>query len=201
MMAENTTNENKSKVAEDNKNREFLLNKHISADNVEKIIKGILEINRYDDKERKKDHTYIRKPIKLIIDSFGGSIHCGNALAGIIDTSETPVHGYCYGKAMSQAFMIFAICHKRFAHPIATFMYHDGGSTFRGLTEQIQLDIDELRRLVAIGDEFLVRDTKLTKEKLEKIKKSRLNWYMDAKEALEWGIVDEILESKRNKNT
>lgn len=199
MSEQNTNNENKTKVAEDNKNREFLLNKHISAENVEKIIKGILEINRYDDKQQEKDSTYERKPIKLIIDSFGGSIHCGNALAGIIDTSETPVHGYCYGKAMSQGFMIFAICHYRYAHPIATFMYHDGGSTYKGLTEQIQLDIDELRRLVAIGDKFLVRDTKLTMEKLEEVKKLRLNWYMDAEEALKWGIVDELLESKRNK--
>lgn len=201
-MSETNTNketEAKSNVAEDNKNREFLLNKVITAESVDAVIKGILEINRYDEKQEAEKEDYVRKPIKLIVDSFGGDMYSGNALIGVIDTSVTPVHGYCYGKAMSQAFMIYASCHYRYAHPIATFMYHDGGSTFKGMTEEIQLDVDQLRKLTAHGDKFLLETTKLTKAKLDKVKKLRVNWYMFADEALEHGVVDEILPSKRNR--
>lgn len=202
MMSENTTNNNnetKPKV-EDNKNREFLLNKNITAESLDAIIKGILEINRHDEKQEEKDSDYVRKPIKLVVDSFGGDMYSGNALIGVIDTSETPIHGYCYGKVMSQGFMIYASCHYRYAHPIATFMYHDGGTTVKGMTEEMQLDIDQLRRLTAHGDRFLLETTNLTKEKLDEVKKGRYNWYLFAEEALEYGIVDELIPSKRNKN-
>src|SRR5437868_3684521 len=152
-MSENKETK-KEEPKKDFKKREFLLNKNISAESVEPIIKGILEMNEYDDEQQEKDPLFVRKPIKLIVDSFGGDIYSGNALVGVIDSSKTPVHGYCYGKAMSMGFMIFAICHYRYAHQIATLMYHDGGTIARGTTEEIQLDVDQLRRLVEHGDEL-----------------------------------------------
>jgi ATP-dependent Clp protease protease subunit len=196
---EEAQKENEKREEEKKIKREFLLNKDISAVSVEPVIKGILEINAYDAEQEEKDSSYVRKPIKLIIDSYGGSIYCGNALISVIDSSETPIHGYCYGKAMSMGFMIFSACHYRYAHPLATLMYHDGGTTMRGMTEEIQLDIDQLRRLIKHGDRFLLANTGLTESKLEEVKRLRINWYMFAEEAMQYGIVDEIIQSKRNR--
>jgi ATP-dependent Clp protease protease subunit len=122
-MTEQNTNketEAKNKIAEDNKNREFLLNKNVSSDSVEAIVKGIFEINRYDDKQEEIDSAYVRRPIKITVDSFGGSIYCGLLLVNAIENSDTPIHGYCYSKAMSMGFITFVVCHKRFASPNAT---------------------------------------------------------------------------------
>lgn len=198
------TTENKEKEdikndikKEDKKKREFLLNKEISAESVESIILGILEVNKFDEEKEKDDSNYKREPIKLIVDSYGGSIYCGNTLISIIDTSKTPVHTYCYGKAMSQGLMIYASGHKRFAHPLACFMYHDGGSVYKGTTEEIQLSVEQLRKLTKMCDKYLVETTNLTQEKLDEVKNARLNWYFFAEEALEYGVVDELLNSTR----
>lgn len=207
-MSENTTNtttkeaEAKKQVAEDNKNREFLLNKNVSADSVEKIVKGILEINRYDEKQELENEDYIRKPIKVIIDSYGGSIYCGLLLINVIENSETPVHGYCYSKAMSMGLAIFTACHRRFASPLATLMYHDAGTTLGDTVEGIQQGIDQLKRVVKRLDAMIVEYTngKVTQRQLDKIKREKKNWYIFGDDAVELGLVDELLESKRNKN-
>lgn len=202
-MSEQNTNqktEAKNKVAEDNKNREFLLNKHVSADSVEAIVKGIFEINRYDTKQEENDSTYVRKPIKLTIDSFGGSIYCGMLLVNAIENSDTPIHGYCYGKAMSMGFIIFMVCHYRYASPDATLMYHDAGTSLGDTIEGIQQSIDQTKRVVKRMDGLITAYTNIPQTKLDKVKKLKQNWYIFGDEAVELGLVDELLVSKRAKH-
>jgi ATP-dependent Clp protease, protease subunit len=203
MLQQNENNkekEAKAKVAEDNKNREFLLNKNFSAESVEKIVKGIFEINRYDDKQEEEDENYIRKPIKIVVDSFGGSIYCGMLLVNAIENSETPIHTYCYSKAMSMGFITFAVGHKRFASPNATLMYHDAGTTLGDTIEGIQQSIDQTKRVVKRMDGLITSYTNIPQTKLDKVKKMKQNWYIFGDDAVELGLVDELLESKRNKN-
>lgn len=201
-MSEQKTNnnENKNKVAEDNKNREFLLNKNVSAETVENIAKGIFEINRYDDKQELENKDYVRRPIKVIVDSFGGSIYCGMLLVNAIENSDTPVHTYCYGKAMSMGFMIFMVGHKRFASPNATLMYHDAGVALGGTMEEIQQSVDQINKVVKRMDGMVTAYTNIPQTKLDKIKKLKQNWYIFGDDAVELGLVDELLESKRNKH-
>lgn len=198
-MADNKEKETKQEEKKDNKKpkREFLLNKNVSAESVEPIIKGILEVNEYDREQKEKDENYVPKPIRLVVDSYGGDIYSGNALVAIIDSSETPVWGYCYGKAMSMGFMIYNACHKRFAHMLACLMYHDAGSVTRGFVEEMQMDIDQVRKLIRHGDTLLLANTKLTRERLDEVKKTRTNWYMFADEAMQYGVVHEIIKSTR----
>lgn len=193
-------NETKAKVAEDNKNREFLLNKNVSADSVEKIVKGILEINRYDDKQEEDDEDYVRKPIKVIVDSYGGSIYCGLLLVNTIENSDTPVHTYCLSKAMSMGLTVFSVGHKRFASPNATLMYHDAGISLGGTTEDIQQGVEQVKKIVKRMDAMLVDYTNIKQSKLDKVKREKKNWYIFGDDAVELGLVDELLESKRNKN-
>lgn len=201
-MAEQTNmnkNTNQTQKPQDKK-REFILNKNVTAESVQPIIEGINEINRFDAEQEAKDSSYVRKPIKLIVDSYGGSIYCGNALVNTIDTSETPVHGYCLGKAMSMGFAIFVACHKRFAHKNASLMYHDAGTAEKGTLEEIQIGIDQVKKVVKIMDAMIVEYTNIPKTKLDRVKKSRKNWYMFATEAFELGVVDELIKSTREKH-
>jgi ATP-dependent Clp protease, protease subunit len=197
---QNNNTETKPKVAEDNKNREFLLNKNVSADSVEKIARGILEINRYDEKQEKENPNHVREPIHVIVDSFGGSIYCGQLLANAIENSDTPIHTYCYSKAMSMGFYIFVLGHRRFASPNATLMYHDAGTTLGDTIEGIQQSIDQTKRIVRRMDGLITAYTNIPQTKLDKVKKMKQNWYIFGDDAVELGIVDELLESKRNKN-
>lgn len=202
-MATNNTNkevETKRQIAEDNKNREFLLNKNVSADSVESIVKGIFEINRYDEKQELENKDYVRKPIKITIDSYGGSIYCGLLLVNAIENSDTPIHTYCYSKAMSMGFMIFVVGHKRFASPNATLMYHDAGTSLGDTLEGIEQGLEQLKKVVKRMDGMITAYTNIPQTKLDKIKKMKQNWYVFGDDAVELGMVDELLESKRNKN-
>ncbi|MEK4025344.1 hypothetical protein [Sporosarcina sp. FSL W7-1283] len=60
----------------DVKNRTFLLNENINAKSVEEVVLGIHEINRLDDKDSENKVEFTRKPIKLVLDTYGGgNIH------------------------------------------------------------------------------------------------------------------------------
>lgn len=195
----NGNNNNQTNKPQDRK-REFLLNKNVSAESVQNIIEGINEINRYDVEQESKDSDYIRKPIKVIVDSYGGSIYCGLALVNTIDTSETPIHTYCFGKAMSMGFAIFNAGHKRFAHKNAYFMYHDAGTTERDTIEGIQQSIDQIKKVVKALDEMIVEYTDIPMATLNRYKKRKENWYMNGVEAMELGLVDELVMSTRSKH-
>lgn len=180
------------------KKRAYHLNENVSSASVKVIIQGILDINKFDEEQEKKDPSYVREPITLVIDSYGGSIYDGFGLMGVIDTSLTPVHGYCYSKAMSMGFAIYIMCHKRFAHYLAEFMYHDGATSLGGTLVGIQQSLDQSKKLVAKIDEYVLRYTDMNRDELDEIKDAKKDLYITTAEALELGIVDEILQSTRH---
>lgn len=198
--ADNTEVKKESSIPEDNKNREFLLNKNVSAESVEKIVKGIFEINRYDDRKESEDSEYIREPIKVVVDSYGGNLYCGLLLVNAIENSDTPIHTYCYSKAMSMGFIIFVVGHRRFASPTATLMYHDAGTTLGGTLENIQQGVNQAKRVIKRFDDIIVAYTNIKQSKLDRVKREKKNWYIFGDDAVELGLVDELLESKREKH-
>lgn len=183
----------------DIKKREFFLRGRVDDSTMKAIFEGILEINEYDAEQEEKDPSYVRKPIKLYVETYGGNPYEGFSVVGAIEASETPVHTYCYGRAMSMGFLIFAVGHKRFAPRTAWFMYHDAGTSLAGKLQEIDEGLVQLRRVTKMYDEILLDYTNLKKAKLDSVKKAKKNWYLTANEALEHGLVDEILPTKRKK--
>lgn len=179
--------------------RDFILNDNVSNTTVKDILMGILEINRKDEEEELKDPKYIRKPINLIVNTYGGSVYEGFGLVGVIDSSETPVHTYLYGKAMSMGFLIFASGHRRFAHPLGTLMYHQISTGVQGKIENIRKSLEEADRLSVSYDNYLLSVSNIPKEMLEEAKANSEDLYLSALEAIEYGLVDEIIPSKRKR--
>ena len=77
-----------------------------------------------DDEKDEKEKDYNREPIKLYINSYGGSIYDMWGLIDVILNSKTPIYTYCTGYAMSAAFKIFLAGHKRYCYKHSIFMYH-----------------------------------------------------------------------------
>ena len=99
------------------------------ADNIDnesagKLMWDILYLIREDGEQDKKILCYNREPIKLYINSYGGSIDDMWGLIDIILASKTPIYTYCLGYAQSAAFNIFLAGHKRFCLEHSVFMYH-----------------------------------------------------------------------------
>ena len=175
--------------------RNYLLNKNVDAESLQDIIKGIIDVNDYDDKESENKVAYVREPIKLVVDSFGGECYSGMALVNLIESSKTPIHTYCYGKAMSMGLATFAVGHKRFAHKNATFMQHQVAGGAFGKLLDIREGAEEYGRVQEILDTILLDNSNISKDKLKKYRKQKLDWYFNGTEAFEMGLVEELLET------
>jgi ATP-dependent Clp protease protease subunit len=175
------------------KKRDLMISENITQSSVKVIIEQILEINRHDDKEEEEKKKYEREPIKLYVNTYGGSVYDGFALVAAIEKSKTPVHTVCLGKAMSMGFMIMVAGHKRFVHPLATLMYHQISTVVWDKLEGIKQEIEECERLEKLYDGFVLSHTKLRQKELDEVKKMKKEWYIDANDALKLEIVDEIL--------
>jgi len=160
----------------------------IESEIVNEVIELIYEIN---DEDAKKTQV---EPIKLIVNSSGGDVYHGFALVDLISNSRTPIHTICHGMAMSAALIVYAAGHKRFASQRATFMYHE--VSWGASQEKLQYHSQELKegeRLWKMYDDYLLSRTKFTEKQLVDVKKTRGEWYMDAKTAMKYGLVHEII--------
>lgn len=131
-----------------------------------------------------------RQPIKIYIDSNGGSLVDTFTMIDAISMSKTPVYTICTGSAYSGGFFTFIAGHKRFAYPLSSFLYHEGSTGNTG-------DAGKFRNFAAFYEKVLkqlkdvtIKYTKITEEEYEKHIKD--DWWFTADEALEYGICDEI---------
>ena len=179
------------------KNRNIFLSEEIDQESVGKVIKEIIEINENDDYLTKygelHSFDYIRKPIKLYVDSFGGSAYQCLGLISVMEKSVTPIHTIVTGAAMSAAFMILINGHKRFAYRFSTPLYHQVSSGVWGELKYLEDRVDETRRLQKLIEKMVVDKTDITKEKLKQVYTQKIDWYITASEALKLNVIDEII--------
>lgn len=144
--------------------------------------------NRYDDAHSIPVEE--REPIKIYIDSCGGSLVETFTMIDSITMSKTPVWTICTGAAYSGGFFTFIAGHKRFAYPLASFLYHEGATgtsadagKFRNFAAFYEKQLKQLKEVV-------LKYTTINEETYEKHIKD--DWWFTSKEALEYGICDEI---------
>jgi len=162
----------------------------IDEENSNDIIQFIHEINHIDAGK----NAGKCEPIKLIVNSYGGDIYRGFGVIDAILNSVIPVHTICYGAALSMAFTIMAVGHYRTASKHSTFMYHEGGFDlgYMKLTGH-KSELGELNRIESLCDNLLLERTTLTKKQLNALKREHKDWYISAEEALNYGIIDEVI--------
>lgn len=175
--------------------RTILLNDNIEKSLIEKLVIPIISINEMDDEADATTKLFDRNdnPIKVIINSNGGSAY--ETLSGIsaIEHSKTPVWTYALSKAWSGGIYLLMAGHRRFCQRTSTLLYHQVQSG----VQQTDLrsgeeSLRESKRLQKCFEEFVVRRTKLNMDKIREIDAGKLDWFIPAKEALKLGIVDEL---------
>lgn len=177
--------------------RNLYLNKQVDQDSIGELTKEIININEEDEHIEKlydvHNLAYKPKPIKIFIDSYGGSVYQCLGLISIIEKSKIPIHTIAIGAAMSAGFDILICGHKRFCYSLATIMYHQVFHRTSGETKKMEEDLIETKRLQKKMEDMVIAKTKITKEKLKEVYKSKIDWYMSARQALKYGVVDKIL--------
>lgn len=182
-----------------NNSRSITLSGDIEDDSAGKIIERIIDINDEDETVRGtlRDGTYKERPIKIIINSYGGEAHSALALVGVMETSVTPIHTLVFGKAMSAGLIVAVAGHVRFAHHLATYMYHEVADWNIGKLESQKRKLEENEKLMEMLDQYLLNRTKIDPDKLEK--ESLTDWYFSADEALKLGVCDYLIKADYSK--
>lgn len=147
---------------------------------------------RYWNKKDENIPIEDRKPIKIYIDSPGGSLTDSLTIADAIKASKTPVIGIAIGCAYSGGFFIYLTCHKRYAYKHASFLYHEGSAGTQGTANQFANFAAFYKKQLEQLKDIVIENTKITEEEYLNIRKDDI-WY-DVEEAMEKGIVDEIVE-------
>ena len=144
--------------------------------------------NRID--QEKKIDVNKRTPIKVYIDSNGGSLTACFTIIDAITMSKTPVWTINIGKAYSAGFFIFITGHKRFAYPNSSFLFHEGSTgiyqdanKFKNYADFYKQQLEQLRAIT-------LEHTQIEPEEYDKHVKD--DWWFDVNEALKYGVTDKI---------
>jgi ATP-dependent Clp protease, protease subunit len=138
------------------------------------------------------------KPITMYINSPGGSVTSMWSIVDTMNLIEAPVHTICIGIAASAASMTLVAGQKghRYILPHAKVMIHQVSAGSRGQVTDMEI---VLKDLLKTKEELTSFFADKSGQKYDKVYDDmERDYYMGAKEALEYGIVDKILSSKNS---
>lgn len=133
------------------------------------------------------------KDIYLYINSPGGSITAGMAIYDTMQYIKPEVSTICIGMAASMGAFLLSSGEKgkRYALPNSEIMIHQPLGGFKGQATDIDI---HAKRILKIKDTLNQILSENTNQSLEKIKNDvERDYFMDAKEAKEYGLVDEVI--------
>lgn len=145
--------------------------------------------NRVDDEENIPVEE--RKPIKLYINSGGGSLLATFTMIDSIKMSKTPVWTIAVSSAYSGGFFTFICGHRRFAYPNASFLYHEGSAGTSGTASQFANFAAFYKKQLEKLKQIVLTNTTIGEEKFNEIQKE--DFWMTAEEAVDFGCADEII--------
>jgi ATP-dependent Clp protease protease subunit len=137
--------------------------------------------------------------INIYINSPGGSVTAGLAIYDTMQFVPCDIATYAIGQASSMAAILLGAGTKgkRHALPHARIMIHQPWGGTLGTAADIQIQARELRRNKQVLIEILAKHTGQPLDRIEK--DTDRDYFMTPQQALEYGIVDEVIESLRTK--
>jgi len=137
--------------------------------------------------------------ISLYINSPGGSVDDTMAIYDTLRFISSPIATYCIGRAQSGAAIILAAGTKgsRFALPHAKIMLHQVWGGVSGQAADIKIQAEEILKAKKMINELLAKHTGQPIEKIAA--ETERDRYMTAKEAHQYGLIDEVLKEEEKK--
>ena len=137
-----------------------------------------------------------KKDINLYINSPGGVITAGMAIYDTMNYIKCDVSTICIGMAASMGALLLSggAKGKRFALPNSTIMIHQPSGGAQGQATEIQIVADQIAKTKQKLNRILAENTGQPIEVVE-VDTDRDN-YMSAEEAMEYGIIDKIVEHR-----
>ncbi|MDD4000239.1 MAG: ATP-dependent Clp endopeptidase proteolytic subunit ClpP [Bacilli bacterium] len=136
------------------------------------------------------------KDIFIYINSPGGSMSAGMSIYDTMNLVNPDVSTICTGMAASMAAFLLAsgTKGKRYALPNSEVMIHQPLGGVRGQSTEIQIVAEHIKRLRKRMNTILAQKTGKSIEQIDK--DTERDNYMFAEDALEYGIIDDIMIKK-----
>ncbi len=137
------------------------------------------------------------KDISLYINSPGGLGYAGMAIYDVMQHVRPEVSTICVGMGMSAAAMILAggAGGKRLALPNAKIMIHQGSAGARGAPRDMEIQLREVLATTRRMAEIIAFHSGRSVEEVER--DIDRDYFMTAREALEYGLIDDIITPRR----
>ena len=134
--------------------------------------------------------------IKFYINSPGGVVTSGMVMYDTMRMMKSPVSTICMGLAASMGSILLSggVKGKRFIYPHGEVMIHQPslGGYIRGVSADLEIQAVQTKKVKEIGAKILAQNCGKTMEQI--MRDFDRDYWMDAKEAIEYGIVDGIVE-------
>ena len=143
------------------------------------------------------DHEDAKKDIQIYLNTPGGSVSAGLAIYDTMQHVKAPVSTICVGMAasMGSALLAAGAKGKRFILPNAEVMLHQIMGGVEGQASDIEISAKHILKLKDRLNHILAKHTG---QKLDKIEKDTdRDYWMTAEEAKQYGLVDEIIRTKK----
>jgi ATP-dependent Clp protease protease subunit len=136
------------------------------------------------------------KEISLYINSPGGIVTAGLSIYDTMQFIKPDVSTICLGQAASMGSLLLAggAKGKRYCLPHSRIMVHQPLGGFEGQASDIEIHAREILKVKARLNEILAKHTGQTIERIQK--DSDRDNFMEAKAAVEYGLVDSVLEKR-----
>ena len=139
-----------------------------------------------------------KKDIHLYINSPGGSVTAGLAIYDTMQFITPDVNTYCIGMAASMGAVLLAAGTKgkRYALPNSDIMIHQVSGGAQGQASDVERTVEFMFKLKRRLIKILAHHTGKDEEKVHD--DSDRDYYMSANEAKEYGLVDEVVNSRKD---
>ncbi|MBI4034263.1 MAG: ATP-dependent Clp protease proteolytic subunit [Candidatus Brennerbacteria bacterium] len=143
------------------------------------------------------DNQDSKKDIKLYVNTPGGSVTAGLAIYDTMQHVKAPVSTICVGLAASMGAVLLAAgkSGRRFALPNSEILLHQVMGGAEGQASEIEITA---KHIIKIKDRLNHILAKHTGQPLTQIEKDvDRDFWLDPKEAKEYGLIDEIIKTKK----
>lgn len=143
------------------------------------------------------DHDNPDQDIMMYIDSPGGSVYHGLFIYDTMQSINADVRTYACGLTASMGAVLLAAGApgKRYALPNSKVLIHQGSSGFRGAIADLEVQAEETMKVVNRMIDIMALHTGQPRERIKA--DTERDKYLTAEEAVEYGLVDHVLESPK----
>lgn len=141
------------------------------------------------------DAADAKKPIRVFVNSPGGSVDAGFAIYDVFRFVRAPLYTVCAGLAASAATIILlgAAKDRRYSLPNTRFLLHQPSTGMQGTASDVAIGAKEILKLRAKVNEILAAETGQSLDRIAE--DTHRDYWMSADEAKEYGLITHVVAS------